>query len=81
MKAKKLPNPKNPETRAQIRSVKTMYKHRDSVTEENLSLRQFVRLKAKDGDVDAERWLHNKRASEKKPTLGLGNTRRKGGKK
>lgn len=81
MKAKKLPNPKNPETRGKIRSVKTMYKHRDSVAEENLSLRQFVRLKAKADDVDAERWLHNKRASEKKPTLGLGNTRRKGGKK
>lgn len=81
MKAKKLPNPKNPETRAQIRTVKTMYKHRDSAAEENLSLRQFVRLKAKQGDVDAERWLHNKRASEKKSPLGIGNTRKKAGKK
>jgi hypothetical protein len=81
MKAKKIPNPKNPETGAQIRTVKSMYAGRNSETEERLSLRQFVRLRAKAGDVDAQRWLHNKRASEKKPTLGLGNTRRKGGKK
>ena len=43
------------------------------------SLKQFMRELADHGDVNAKRWLHNKRVNTSKNQLGLGCTRKKKG--
>jgi hypothetical protein len=56
-------------------SVKSAWKK----SKKGASLKAYARAQAAQGDVDAKRWLHNKRVNPSNPPKGIGSTKKRKG--